>query len=139
MHKTIEQIRASGILSLSSGELMLYGCNLKTSGNTSAQDARIAKAKTIILNKQLIALNSDEMCEWDNPDFIMPSTMFIKPTSSEFLKAKELPNGRIVCVGRVYMPTTIAAGAILTAPSTNRPLVVFTDPQGGFGNQMEKQ
>lgn len=138
-HKKIDGIRAAGVLCLSTGNTMLYGSNLKTSGSGTAQDARIAKAKTMVLNQELITLNYDEMCEWDNPDYIMPSMQLIKPTSSDFTEAVELPNGRIACVGRVYMPENITAGAILVSPSTNRPLVVYTDPLGGFGNQLEKK
>jgi|GEM_PF-4129075 len=133
----LEQMRAAGVLAMSTGNYMVYGSSLK-SISTTFKKALVNRAKTILLSPDFELINEDEMCANDAPDFILPSYSYIVPPSSDFLNAIELSNGRVACVGRVYMPIHTDVESIRFSSVSNRSLIVFTDPNGGFGNQLEK-
>jgi len=73
---------------------------------------------------------------FDPPDSEIPGLGFsVFPTSSDFLSALVLSDGRIAFGGRVYMPEDIklAVEELMFAPRYNFNLVVFAKQNGDFG------
>ncbi|MBU0765207.1 MAG: hypothetical protein KJ607_10275 [Bacteroidetes bacterium] len=124
VNAVLENIIANGIMRLQNGNFLIYGCHLRTEGMSI-----VTKSKILILNTDLKIISEYEMSLIDRPDSELPSlAMTMQPTSSDFMTAIQMKDGRIACAGRLYMPVQTDPDSILTSPRYNRPyLVLFSD------------
>jgi len=124
VNAVLENIIANGILRLQNGNFLIFGCHLRTEGMSI-----VTKSKILILNMDLKIISEYEMSLIDRPDSELPSlAMTMQPTSSDFMTAIQLKDGRIACTGRLYMPVQTDPDSILTSPRYNRPyLVIFSE------------
>lgn len=124
--KTIEEFIPNGMLSLSNGNMLLYGYKYVFSGNNVMK-----KAKFIIVNNRNEVIKKDEITESDPPDTAMPSYEFVlMPSSSEFLSATQLSDGRIALGGRVYYPVNPTVSG--DNQRLNKPLLLLMTQDGMF-------
>lgn len=121
-------IRANGILGLKNGNFFLYGSHFQ-----KASVYIITKACFKIYDPNLKLLKTDELGMFDGPDAQLPSlAMSVWPTSSDFLTAIQLSDGRIACGGRVYMPTEKDPEKIIFSDRVNKGLLVLMSSDGKF-------
>lgn len=126
--RELDDIRANGVLTLANGNVFLYGAVYKTVGIYV-----ISKAATRMFSAEMNLLKDDEMGMLDGPDAFLPG-MYISsfPTSSDFLTAIQLKDGRIACGGRVYMPSDTAPATIKASTRYNKAFLVIMDANGRF-------
>lgn len=124
----LKDIRSNGIITLKNGNIFLYGSHYHTEGNNI-----IIKAKYFIFDNDLKKVKEDEMGMIDAPDALLPGlAMTVFPTSSDFIAAIQLTDGRIACGGRVYMPLETSPDKIITSARANKSLLVLMDKDGNF-------
>jgi hypothetical protein len=122
------EICANGVLTLNNGNIFLYGSKYQAVGNYI-----ITKAAYTLYDPAMKIVKEDMMGMIDGPDAYLPGlyiSMF--PTSSDFLTAIQLSDGRIACGGRVYMPRETTPVAIQTSERYNRAFLVLMDDNGNF-------
>lgn len=130
LSKELNNIRANGILTLKSGKVFVYGSHMQKTGNYI-----ITKASYKLFDAGLKNESSDELGMMDGPDAFLPSlAMTAWPSSSDFLTAIQLADGRIACGGRVYMPEQTAPDKIIKSARTNKALLVLMNAEGKFRN-----
>jgi hypothetical protein len=116
----LNEFSANGIIRLSSQKLLLYGSRFFV--NTKQV---VTKGAYIILDENLVELTNRSLSVNDKPD----KDFHYKGTSSSDLQtAKELPDGRIVLLGKVYLP--VLGGNEST--KQNNPLLIITDKDGNY-------
>lgn len=126
--REMEGIRANGVLTLSNGNIFLYGCVFKTVGIYV-----ISKAATKTFSPEMNLLKEDEMGMLDGPDAFLPGFYISSfPTASDFITAIQLSDGRIVCAGRVYMPYPSTPDTILFSGRHNNAFLVLMNKDGKF-------
>jgi len=105
----------------------------------SQQTKTAKKTKSSSTEKEFFQTEKDnlekekerEMGMMDAPDAELPGlAMTMKPTSSDFLTAIQLKDGRVVLGGRDYMPLQIHPDKILLSPRANQNLMIFCDSNG---------
>lgn len=128
LHTEMQGIRANGVLTLSNGNIFLYGSGFKTVGNYL-----ISKASYKIFSPDMKEISGDEMGTADAPDAFLPG-MYITsfPTASDFLTAIQLSDGRIACGGRVYLPIETSPERIIGSERHNMAFLVLMNADGKF-------
>ena len=106
--------------------MLIYGYKYAFSGNNV-----LRKAKFIIVNSKNEVIVQDEIKESDPPDSEMPSyEIILMPSSSEFLTATQLSDGRIALGGRVFYPANPKASG--DNKRLNYPLLMLMSKDGAF-------
>ncbi|HET6991918.1 MAG TPA: hypothetical protein VFJ43_11370, partial [Bacteroidia bacterium] len=124
----ISAIKSNGILALNNGNFLLYGSHVQQAGMYI-----ITKACYKIYDPGLKKIKEDEMGMFDGPDAYLPSLAISAwPTASDFLNAIQLKDGRIACVGRVYMPDETSPDKIIFSDRINKAFLVLMDVNGKF-------
>lgn len=122
----LENINANGVLVLKSGKVLIYGGAYKPDGNQFVE-----KGKVVLMSANLDKEKEREMGMLDAPDAELPGlAMTMKPTSSDFLTAIQLKDGRVVLGGRDYMPLQTHPDKILLSARANQNLMIFCDSNG---------
>ena len=115
---SIIEFTSNGVLSLSSGKILLYGSRFYT-------DAKqvVTKGAYVILDGDLNELSNKSLGVNDKPD---SDFKYSTTSSSDLQTAVELESGSIVMVGKVTMPQ--AGGA----EKQNNTIVVVADAYGNY-------
>ena len=93
----------------------------------------IKKGKYIIINNNFEILTKNELSNNDFPDSkFIGSSKSILPSSSDFLSAIQLSDGRIACAGRIIMPKNLNPDKIANSPRYNNALLLIMDISGNF-------
>lgn len=130
LSKELNDIRANGVLTLKSGKIFIYGSHTLQVGIYI-----ITKASYKLLDAGLKTESSEELGMMDGPDAFLPNlAMSSWPSSSDFLTAIQLADGRIACGGRVYMPEETAPDKIIFSARINKALLVLMNAEGKFRN-----
>lgn len=115
----INEFTGNGVLSLSSGKILLYGSRFYTDSKQV-----VTKGAYVILDADLNELNNKSLGVNDKPD----SDFNYNTTSSSDLQAAlELESGSVVMVGKVTMPQ---AGS--SSEKQNNTIVVVADAYGNY-------
>ncbi|MBU0486761.1 MAG: hypothetical protein KKA07_15370 [Bacteroidetes bacterium] len=124
--KSISDIIPQGMISLKDGNMLIYGYKYVVSGESA-----LRKAKFVIVDNKNEVVIQDEIKDTDPPDSEMPSYEFVlMPSSSEFLTAFQLSDGRIALAGRVFFPVNATTSG--ENKRLNKPLLVIMTKDGEF-------
>jgi hypothetical protein len=115
----LSEFSTNGIIRLSSQELLLYGSRFFV--NTKQV---VTKGAYIILDEDLVELVNKSLSPNDKPD----ADFHYKSTSSSDLQtALELADGRIVMLGKAFLPVSVDESI-----KQNNPLLLITDKDGNY-------
>lgn len=131
----VENMNPNGALILKSGNILLYGGVYKPAGRNF-----VKKGKVMLYDSKGMKIKEREMGELDRPDAELPGMVIsMMPTSSEFITALQLSDGRIALAGRVYMPLHEGPDEILLSDRANRNLLVFAKEDGTWPNVLDEK
>ena len=127
--KTIENIKANGIMVLKNNKYLVYGANFQPYDNRII----ISRAGYNILDADLNEILHEELIQTDIPTTMASIDFKSNPISTEFNRAIQVYDGRIAFGGRINYPkdygskTTEASSA-----RNNQGCVLFTTQDGKF-------
>ena len=76
-------------------------------------------------------INIRDYEKFDTPDRDMPKEISsIMPTSSDILSARKLSDGRIVCVGKIFMPNEIDLQNIIKSKRQSNAFLILVNKDG---------
>jgi hypothetical protein len=131
----IENMNPTGALLLKSGKVLVYGGVYKPEGIQF-----IKRAKVLLFDDKGMQLKERTMEVWDKPDSDLPSmAISMKPTSTDFLTAIQLTDGRVALAGRVYMPMQVHPNKIMLSARANRNLLVIAGDDGLWEGLLDKK
>jgi hypothetical protein len=118
---TISEMLINGIISQNKESILFFGSNYILSMNTV-----VAKAKAMSINGELNSKYMYQMSLVDEPDCSLPGLgISVFASSSEYLCAITLNDGRVALAGRVYMPLITSSPEIIVSKRVNKNLLVI--------------
>ncbi len=118
-NSTLADFSGNGLLVLKNGQIFIYGSRFLVS-----EKQVVTKGKFVITDDNLVEKLSSSLDKTDKPDIDLKK---MPTTSSDFLTAVELTDGRIVIGGRVYMPNPENPNL-----KQNNPLLLVVKPDGTY-------
>lgn len=115
----ITEFSANGMIILNNGNYLAYGSEFLVD-----QKQIVTKGKFVLIGKNLALLKSKALDANDKPDCDLNTEI---KTSSDFIVAKELKNGKIALGGKVYMPNKESKNG-----KHNIPLLMLINKDGTY-------